>query len=285
MAHEPPICRLPRIVRWKPHTNADRGTSYQTRHARSSSRCPFLIMPPPGASCWCLFLDYATPGRQTCAHSWSCHRRVMLLPIYYFLIICHAAHAGLSCLCPFLIVPPPWLSHAANLRVAADHFPLLHLPFGILSLNISALQNSDSLSAFRGLLKTFLYQKSLPPQLSIACTMSPRISTYVLTMDSSLPCISHIAPFRQNNMIAWKGRPRCFHLKTKRALNSLLLLSCWCLFLEHVMPCSSMCSFLIVPSPCHVGAYFLIMSRRAIKPLSISKSSQCSCMQLTPDSY
>ena len=33
----------------------------------------------------------------------------------------------------------------------ADHFPLLHLPFGILSLNISAL------------LKTFIYQKSLPP--------------------------------------------------------------------------------------------------------------------------
>ena len=54
--------------------------------------------------------------------------------------------------------------------------------------------------------------------------MSPRISTYVLTMDSSLPCISHIASFRQNNLIAWKGRPRCLHLKTKRALNSLLLL-------------------------------------------------------------
>ena len=29
----------------------------------------------------------------------------------------------------------------------------------------------------------------------------------MLTMDSSLPCISHIASFRQNNMIAWKGRP------------------------------------------------------------------------------
>ena len=54
--------------------------------------------------------------------------------------------------------------------------------------------------------------------------MSPRISTYVLTMDSSLPCISLIASFRQNNLIAWKGRPRCLHLKTKRALNSLLLL-------------------------------------------------------------
>ena len=53
--------------------------------------------------------------------------------------------------------------------------------------------------------------------------MSPRISTYVLTMDSSLPCISHIASLRQNNMIAWKGRPRCLHMKTKRALNSLLL--------------------------------------------------------------
>ena len=30
-----------------------------------------------------------------------------------------------------------------------------------------------------------------------------RISTYILT----LPCISHIATFRQNNLIAWKGRP------------------------------------------------------------------------------
>ena len=54
--------------------------------------------------------------------------------------------------------------------------------------------------------------------------MSPRISTYALTMDSSLRCISHIASFRQNNMIAWRGRPRCLHMKTKRALNSLLLL-------------------------------------------------------------
>ena len=54
--------------------------------------------------------------------------------------------------------------------------------------------------------------------------MSPRISTYVLTMDSFLPSISHIASFRQNNLIAWKGRPRCLHLKTKQALNSLLLL-------------------------------------------------------------
>ena len=44
-------------------------------------------------------------------------------------------------------------------------------------------------------------------------------------MDSSLPCISHIATFRQNNLIAWKGRPRCLHLKTKRALNSIFLLS------------------------------------------------------------
>ena len=43
-------------------------------------------------------------------------------------------------------------------------------------------------------------------------------------MDSSLPCISHIASFRQNNLIAWRGCPRCLHLKTKRALNSLLLL-------------------------------------------------------------
>ena len=60
--------------------------------------------------------------------------------------------------------------------------------------------------------------------LSIACTMSPRISTYALTMDSSLPCISHIASFGQNNSIAWKGHPRCLYLKTKQALNSLLLL-------------------------------------------------------------
>ena len=40
---------------------------------------------------------------------------------------------------------------------------------------------------------------------------------------SSLPCISHIALFRQNNLIAWQGRPRCLYLKTKQALNSLLL--------------------------------------------------------------
>ena len=25
---------------------------------------------------------------------------------------------------------------------------------------------------------------------------------------SSLPCISHIASFQQNNLIAWKGHPR-----------------------------------------------------------------------------
>ena len=31
--------------------------------------------------------------------------------------------------------------------------------------------------------------------------MSPRISTYVLTMDSSRESISHIASFRQNNLI------------------------------------------------------------------------------------
>ena len=41
---------------------------------------------------------------------------------------------------------------------------------------------------------------------------------------SSLPCISHITSFQQNNLIAWKGCPRCLHLKTKQALNSLLLL-------------------------------------------------------------
>ena len=41
---------------------------------------------------------------------------------------------------------------------------------------------------------------------------------------SSLPCISHLASFRQNTLIAWKGRPRCLHLKMKRALDSLLLL-------------------------------------------------------------
>ena len=84
------------------------------------------------------------------------------------------------------------------------------------------IRSSDSLSAFQGLLKTFLYQKSLPPKLSIACTMSPRFWIYALTMDSrpSLPCISHI----QNIWIAWKGHPRCLHLKTKRALYSLLLL-------------------------------------------------------------
>ena len=41
---------------------------------------------------------------------------------------------------------------------------------------------------------------------------------------SSLPCISHFASFLQNSLIAWKERPRCLYLKTKRALSSLLLL-------------------------------------------------------------
>ena len=40
---------------------------------------------------------------------------------------------------------------------------------------------------------------------------------------SSLPCIFHIASFPQNNLIAWKGRPRCLYLETKLALNSLSL--------------------------------------------------------------
>ena len=53
--------------------------------------------------------------------------------------------------------------------------------------------------------------------------MSPRIPTYTLTEHSSLPCISHFASLLQNNLIAWKGYPRCLYLKTKRALNSLLL--------------------------------------------------------------
>ena len=65
--------------------------------------------------------------------------------------------------------------------------------------------------------------------------MSPWISTYVLTMDSSLPCISHIASFRQNNMIAWKERPRFLYMKTKRALNSLLLLLLL-LYFEKIFP-------------------------------------------------
>ena len=41
----------------------------------------------------------------------------------------------------------------------------------------------------------------------VSSTMSSRILTYALTMDSSLPCISHFASFLQNNMIAWNGRP------------------------------------------------------------------------------
>ena len=47
---------------------------------------------------------------------------------------------------------------------------------------------------------------------------------------SSHPCISHISSFLQNNLIAWKERPRCLHLKMKWALNSLLLFFSECGF-------------------------------------------------------
>ena len=63
-----------------------------------------------------------------------------------------------------------------------------------------------------------------PLPISIACTMSSRISTNALTMDSSLPCIFHIPSCRQNNLIAWKGRPRCLHLKTKRAVKLIIII-------------------------------------------------------------
>ena len=61
-----------------------------------------------------------------------------------------------------------------------------------------------------------------------------------LTMDSPLfheyLVISHIASFRQINLIVWRGRPQCLHLKTKRALNSssllLLLFSLYTIFVS-----------------------------------------------------
>ena len=89
---------------------------------------------------------------------------------------------------------------------------------------------------FRGLLKTSTYYiKSLfrhSYQKPAQCLLGFRpIRTYNGHSSLPVPCISRFALFLQNNLIAWKGRPRCLYLKTKRALNSLLLcillLSCF----------------------------------------------------------
>ena len=85
------------------------------------------------------------------------------------------------------------------------------------------IRSSDSLSAFRGLLKTFLYQKSLPPYLSIVCTKCPRISTYSLKIDSPLFHAYSISNyFCRIPWIARKRRPDV--ICKKRTLNSLVLL-------------------------------------------------------------
>ena len=55
--------------------------------------------------------------------------------------------------------------------------------------------------------------------------MSPRILTYALTMDSSGPCISHIALFRQNNLITWKGRPQCLHLNDDMGIKLIIIIT------------------------------------------------------------
>ena len=127
-----------------------------------------------------------------------------------------------------ILVPTRFSSSCliSDQKWAADLFSLLHLPFGTLSLSIFVPQIHHQFSKVYSRPFHIKSVFRLSYHLSIACTMSPRFSTYTLTMDSlqSLPCISHIASFLQNIWIAWRKRLRCLHLKTERALNSLLLL-------------------------------------------------------------
>ena len=96
--------------------------------------------------------------------------------------------------------------------------------------------------------------------------MSARISTYVLTMDSSLPCISHIASLRQNNMIAWKGRPRCLHMKTKRAVKLIIIITIISTsYIGSLFVAISSTILLIT----HIPRYTLSRSFRSSSPLPI----------------
>ena len=78
----------------------------------------------------------------------------------------------------------------------------------------------------------FRSQRSLGKSTKIYCPKMNRVWDFGIQFQGETPaqrqslssCISHIASFRQNNLIAWKEHPRCLHLKTKRALYSLLLL-------------------------------------------------------------
>ena len=133
-----------------------------------------------------------------------------------------------------LIAPyiPPWSLRSSNKNLLI--VPDIRSETGRRSFSFAApkiwnslpqhIRFSDSLSLFRGLLKTFLYQKSLPPVINSLHNVSSDFDLCTYNGHSSLPCISHrfISP---NNLIVWKGCPRCLYLKTKRALSSLLLLS------------------------------------------------------------
>ena len=57
--------------------------------------------------------------------------------------------------------------------------------------------------------------------------MSPRISTYALTMDSSLPCISHIASFQQNNMIFMEGTPPMSSYEDETGVKLIIIIITW----------------------------------------------------------
>ena len=105
---------------------------------------------------------------------------------------------------------------------AADHYPLLHLPFGILSLTYPLFRFITGLPwSTQDLL---ISKVSSTIDINSLHNVSSDFDLRAYNGHFSLPCTSHIASFRQNNMIAWKGRPRCLQIKTKRVLNSLLLL-------------------------------------------------------------
>ena len=100
---------------------------------------------------------------------------------------------------------------------AADRFLLLHLPFGTLSLNIFVPWIHY---LFLGVCSKPSYIKvSYAIVINSLHNASSDFDLRTYNGHCSLPCISHFALFLLNNLIAWKGRPRCLHLKTKRVLN------------------------------------------------------------------
>ena len=92
------------------------------------------------------------------------------------------------------------------------------------------IRSSDSLSAFQGSLKTFSYKKPLPPKLSIACTKSPRFSTYALTMDSlqSLLCIFRITSFLLNYLDCMEGTPPMSSSENETGVELIIIITWWC---------------------------------------------------------